>query len=616
MRARGILCCALASLALHAVLLARSLLAPVFACLPWRRNGRLCCAALTPRARVARPAVAVDLQGAQQEWPVAVPGDTAREPSQKPRRGVLRFPLQLPEPPPGLLHEGVYEAVAEAIGEAPQPRFSDLDLHELTHEAIREELGYEFMTPVQAKSLPHTLAGDDVLVKAQTGSGKTLAFMVPIVDALGREETTGAYSQRYGALILSPSRELAMQTFSVAQDLASIHGLTCLCIYGDNPRHEEQLKLNEVPDIIVATPGRFLEHTQTTLGVQQKLRYLRFVVLDEADNLFGSFSQTLTDILEMLPVQRTAQTMLFSATFPESVSYLAGEALKLNYLHIDVAGGEVSPSAVNQTYLPCATEDSVGALWRVIRHEQVQAQAAGHPAKILVFFTTARVTQYFADVFRDLGMRVWDIHSKIAQAARTEAAGLFWTAEDGILFSTDVSARGMDYPNVSTVIHFGAPITRFKYIHRLGRTGRMGAGGRSILLLHDFEDRFLQEVADLLPRSSVFRDPIDTVRPPPVPRPRNWARVGQAYIGWLAYYFKHAGLMWGGDEALEQAARFAASINGLDEDGKPPVIRRLQVKKIGLPKAQVTRAPRRKASQVDREPPKPKKRFVPFGVDL
>ncbi|CAE8624686.1 unnamed protein product [Polarella glacialis] len=463
-------------------------------------------------------------------------------------------------------------------------RFDDLPIAAKTKKALREELEVQDMTEVQVIAIPAILDGADVVVRAPTGTGKTLAFLVPIVEQLLRRPRDKR--EGVGALILSPTRELAMQTAAAAEQLLAQHSdLGSYCMIGASDIYDETSALqSEFIDIVVATPGRIDDHFRNSDGFADLFSGLQVLVLDEADRLLNGFRPQVMEILRRLPLPQDRQGMLFSATFPDDISEIAALALRPGYRLIDTMHGQVTPSLVGQYYAVFPQEQMVSALWAVLQQELALNPGT---AKVMVFFTTARITQYFAQVFRKARMDILELHSRHTQDYRTASANAFWTSPTGILFSTDVSARGLDYPEVTSVIHFGAPSSADRYVHRTGRTGRMGKSGRSITLLHDFERSFLDSFQDL-PLEHLDVDALISSSPPPpiLMAPLDDLRVGQAYKAWLGYYkYFCEGLGWDDAQLVHHAGRFAAAIGSLGADGSHPPLRKVTAEKLGLARA-------------------------------
>jgi len=454
-----------------------------------------------------------------------------------------------------------------------------------TKKAVREELGYTDLTKVQANVLPLALSGHDLIVNSKTGTGKTLAFGIAVVELLlmdPLEEDVGAR-----ALILSPTRELSLQTMDVINSLLTHHpDVGLLSITGAGSFVQEKHSIfGRACEIIVATPGRLLEHLEQGYGFDGRLQGLQLLVLDEADRLLNGFQDQIKKILEWLPPPGTRQGMLFSATIPKDTAEIASLVLRPNYQIVDVADHKegLAPTQINQRYVILKQEEMLLALWAALNKE---LNENGAKAKIIVFFTTARVTQYYSELFQWSGLDVSEMHSRKAQNKRYNTASRFWSSRSSILFSTDISARGMDYPDVSLVIHFGAPSSFDRYIHRLGRSGRMGKVGSTLLMLHDFERGLLHTMEDMQQSEVSFEDLTSGVldMPDEMKQPVGETRVLQAYKAWLGYYRYFTNDMgWSMEELVARATNFAASIGAVGPDGKPPMLRKRTAIKLKIP---------------------------------
>jgi len=460
--------------------------------------------------------------------------------------------------------------------------FSSLPVSKETKRGMAEGFGYEMMTQVQAAAIRPLLDGKDVVARARTGTGKTLAFMIPIV------ETVCGYPSGVGgnisALVLSPTRELAQQIHDEAKVLLDYHRkLGIVCFYGGTNIKGDHRELSQKPcDILVATPGRMQDHLDNTPNFSRRVQELSILVLDEGDQLLETgFRDAILKILGFLPDPRKRQGALFSATFPAAVNEIAKLALKPDHAWIDTVTDEVTPDQITQSVATTNIDGMTELLWRAISSEM-----ARHPRayKIMVFFVAARVTQLYAEMFNAAGVEVHEIHSRKSQAHRTRASDTFRNQQRGIVFSSDVLARGMDFPDVTGVIQVGVPSARDQYIHRLGRTGRAGKCGECILLLHDFETYFLKVISDLPVKRLNNARPFANSSAPPdaLWSPPDNKTACQAYQAWLGYYNSAKGLGWKKDHLVQEATRFAESISAIGHDGLPPPIMKKTVGKMGL----------------------------------
>jgi ATP-dependent RNA helicase MSS116 len=377
-----------------------------------------------------------------------------------------------------------------------QERFADQNISKEAKHALKTVIGYEFMTKVQAATIKVGLAGEDLLAKAKTGTGKTIAFLLPALERALKTRKRGKVS----VLIVSPTRELAQQIAAEATQMMTSMKMTLQCVVGGTKINVDHNRFDRgIPDVLVATPGRLNDHLKNTMEMTKLsgMSDLSCLVLDEADQLLEQgFQKEITAMLGLLPAKTTRQTLLFSATMPANVLEIAKLALRKEYKHVDCVGTESNTHThVPQSY----TLTDIKAQFAELAHcLQEGMQDPNH--KIMVFFTTARLTGLFTQVFNGMAAAfgdVLEIHSRLSQGKRNNTSQLFRDKKTGILFTSDVSARGMDYPDVTKVIQVGLPSDKAQYVHRLGRTARAGKGGSGVLLLADFEKRFLDRVADL-----------------------------------------------------------------------------------------------------------------------
>lgn len=388
-------------------------------------------------------------------------------------------------------HDASHGATAEVT---PPQRFAELSaLSEKTQTSLQEVFGYTEMSEVQKQVIPNALSqNQDLVVRAHTGTGKTLAFLIPAVEKLLSTPTLGV-----ALLVISPTRELALQIHREAEMLLSTHEIPSMCmIGGTSTRHDQVLVRRKKPRVLIATPGRLLEHLERTYLFPTLFDKLQTFVLDEADRLLSlGFLPEVREIVSYLPSRR--RTMLFSATMPETVMDVISKACRGNYRYIDCIEEESQSTALmaQQFYVVLPGHQCLAALYNLIINEMASNR---YNYKILVFFATARMTTFMAQFFRQqLRIGVYEIHRRREASARMATQDRFKEARSAILFSSDVSARGMDYPNISLVIQFGAPATREMYIHRVGRTARAGKAGDAVLILGELEQSFLAAVKDL-----------------------------------------------------------------------------------------------------------------------
>lgn len=436
--------------------------------------------------------------------------------------------------------------MAQPMAAAPPPvpgaglvtsgvRFSELtNVSPGTQRAIREVLGYEFMTPVQAQTLPVCLGGGDVIAKAKTGTGKTMGFLLPSIERI--VAAGSAPGRAIHVLVLSPTRELAKQIATECDKLVRFqHGITTQCVMGGTNMKSEARRMNErPPTVLVATPGRLQDHLDNTPVCGALLRGIHTLVLDECDQLVDmGFWPSIRRILEYLPQPQARQTLLYSATMGPQVIKAAKTAMRPGYQVIDTVGEEASTAdTVDQSAMVVPLECINAALVQTV---MAARQVPSH--KIIAFFTTARQTQWAAELFAAMGAPVYEIHSRKSQSAREKTSAQFRSATNCVLFSSDVSARGMDYPDVTQVIQVGAPTNKEQYTHRLGRAGRAGKSGQCMLLVAEHEQSFLRSLQGLPVKHVQYaHDPQVAAAADQAARRVDPKTGAQAYQAWLGYY--------------------------------------------------------------------------------
>ncbi|ODV67941.1 ATP-dependent RNA helicase HAS1 [Hyphopichia burtonii NRRL Y-1933] len=361
-------------------------------------------------------------------------------------------------------------------------KFEEAGLSEPTMKAIND-MGFKTMTKVQAKTIPPLLAGRDVLGAAKTGSGKTLAFLIPAIEML--------YSLKFkprngtGVVIVSPTRELALQIFGVARELMAHHTQTFGIVIGGANRRQEAEKLVKGVNLLIATPGRLLDHLQNTQGFI--FRNLKALVIDEADRILEiGFEEEMRQIIKILP-NEDRQSMLFSATQTTKVEDLARISLRPGPLYINVVPEtEVSTAdGLEQGYVVCDSDKRFLLLFSFLKRNSKK--------KIIVFLSSCNCVKYFGELLNYIDLPVLDLHGKQKQQKRTNTFFEFCNAKQGILICTDVAARGLDIPAVDWIIQFDPPDDPRDYIHRVGRTARGTSGkGKSLMFLTPNELGFLR----------------------------------------------------------------------------------------------------------------------------
>eukprot|EP00940_MAST-03C_sp_MAST-3C-sp2_P001790 g1790.t1 len=466
--------------------------------------------------------------------------------------------------------------------------FDALNVDGSIKKAIRDVLTYEFMTKVQHTSIPVTLTGVDILAKAKTGTGKTLAFLIPAIDRVMKTPEQHRRG-KISVLAISPTRELASQIATEAKQLMSCSRipLSLQVVYGGtNIRTDLSRIARRVPDILIATPGRLNDHLENH-GLQRAMSGLRCLIFDEADQLLEmGFRPAITKMLSMLPDKSTRQTLLFSATMPKDVMGIARFALRPSFKHVDCVGRDDvdTHKRIPQFFTVCEAKHVMLEL-----AVAVQEAIAKDPTcyKVMVFFVTARLTGLYSEIFNASKLfDVIEMHSRKSQSYREKSSKRFREGTRGIMFSSDVSARGLDYPDVTRVIQVGVPQDKAQYVHRVGRTGRAGKGGSGLLLLtNGGEQRFLNECKDLglKERRAAWSPSSDTRIQAAVQRGicsvpySSLSRGYAAYLGYMKGCLRRLG--WKTHHLVDHVNTFATEVCGLP---LPPALMKRTIGKMGL----------------------------------
>ncbi|KPM35454.1 ATP-dependent RNA helicase DBP4 [Neonectria ditissima] len=354
--------------------------------------------------------------------------------------------------------------------------FSELPLSVPTASGL-EASHFQTLTDVQAGAIPLALKGNDILGAAKTGSGKTLAFLVPVLEKLYRSQWTEL--DGLGALIISPTRELAVQIFEVLRKIGRNHAFSAGLIIGGKSLKEEAERLDRM-NILVCTPGRMLQHLDQTAGFDAD--NLQILVLDEADRIMDmGFQSSVDALIEHLP--KTRQTLMFSATQSRKVSDLARLSLRdPEYVSVHEAAVAATPTNLQQHYIITPLTEKLDTLYGFIK--------ANLKSKIIVFLSSGKQVRFVYESFRHLqpGIPLLHLHGRQKQLARLEITSRFTAAKQSCLFATDVVARGIDFPAVDWVIQADCPEDADTYIHRVGRTARFESNGRAVIFLDPNEE--------------------------------------------------------------------------------------------------------------------------------
>ncbi|MDO7906014.1 DEAD/DEAH box helicase [Paenibacillus sp. JX-17] len=335
--------------------------------------------------------------------------------------------------------------------------FADFDLEPKVLQAITE-LGFEEATPIQAKSIPIALSGRDMIGQAQTGTGKTAAFGIPLINKIPKTD------EKIRALIMAPTRELAIQVSEEIEKLSRFKGIRTLPIYGGQDIVRQIRALKRKPQVIIGTPGRLLDHiNRKTI----KLEDVQTVVLDEADEMLDmGFMEDIQSILKQVPDER--QTLLFSATMPSNIQKLAQQFLR-DPEHVSVIPKQVSAPSIDQAYIEVPERQKFEALSRLLDMES--------PELAIVFGRTKRRVDELSEALQKRGYSADGLHGDLSQNQRDTVMRKFRDGSIDVLVATDVAARGLDVSGVTHVVNFDLPQDPESYVHRIGRTGRAGKEG-------------------------------------------------------------------------------------------------------------------------------------------
>ncbi|OCK80037.1 ATP-dependent rRNA helicase RRP3 [Lepidopterella palustris CBS 459.81] len=354
--------------------------------------------------------------------------------------------------------------------DAPKKSFSDLGVIDSLSEACAN-MGYKLPTPIQAESIPLALQGRDIIGLAETGSGKTAAFAIPILQALMEKP------QPFFGLVLAPTRELAYQISQQFEALGSLINVRCAVLVGGMDMVPQAIALGKRPHIVVASPGRVLDHLENTKGFS--LRNLKYLVMDEADRLLDlDFGPVLDKILKVLP-REGRHTYLFSATMSSKVESLQRASLH-NPVRVSISSSAhqtVSTLVQKYIFLPHKHKD----LYLIHLLNDNTGQLC------IIFTRTVNETQRISILLRTLGFGAIPLHGQLSQSARLGSLNKFRGRSRDILVATDVAARGLDIPSVDLVVNFDLPPDSKTYVHRVGRTARAGKSGKAISFVTQYD---------------------------------------------------------------------------------------------------------------------------------
>lgn len=485
-------------------------------------------------------------------------------------------------------------SVTPAEDAQPFSALAALNLNPVLLDTIHHDLHMTHMTPVQAETLPTTLAGNDVLAQAKTGTGKTIAFLLPAIQKLVASQSPASAARGdprkrpISLVVISPTRELAYQIAEEAKALLTrFPGYKVQSAVGGTNANTGLRRVLDSCDILVATPGRLLDYLgQDDGALRAKMQGVNTLVLDEADRLMDmGFLPDIQKIVRYLPdkVASKRQGMLFSATINPRVQQFAQLVCSSGYKFISTipAGTAQTHEHVPQRLISVPTFSGLTtAVLGALRHEM--NNVGKDSFKAIVFTPTAAQADFYAEAlgaFRDLPPVV-TLHSRLSQSKRTKSTEQYRKAKSSVLVATDVVARGLDFPGVTTVFQAGMPSEKEAYIHRLGRTARAGAEGRGTLILASAEApfakyelkmiKFVDTPADLSAHDDVMR----------VVGAIDEEQKAKVYRAWLGYYKSHLKTMGWTTATLVQQANILAK-EGLS-CADIPGIEKKTVGKMGL----------------------------------
>ena len=365
-------------------------------------------------------------------------------------------------------------------------KFSEMKLTPLTVECLNKQ-GFTISTEVQAKVIPIAKKGKDIMCTAKTGSGKTLAFLIPALELLIKADFQ--QSQGVGVIVVTPTRELALQIYDVAKELLFLAHKKCGVIIGGGYRKKEASKLIKGVNLLIATPGRLMDHLNNTEGFH--CNNLCMLIIDEADAILkNGFEDELIQILKILPKER--QTMLFSATLTKKIENLGLLSLK-NPIYIKL---EINPDGQNnnlqnldQGYIVVEPNLKFIFLYTFLKKNNSK--------KIMIFFNSCSEVEFYSLLLNYIGISVLSISGDLKQINRETIYREFFNSESGILLCTDVAQRGLDFPEVDWIINYDLPLSVDEYLHRVGRTARgPDSHGKSMLILLPNELDLLERIKE------------------------------------------------------------------------------------------------------------------------
>lgn len=376
-----------------------------------------------------------------------------------------------------------------------QTRFHDLNLDERIMHGIFD-LGFKYASPIQAASLPLTLAGHDIIGKAQTGTGKTAAFLITVLQKILSTAPAERYASEPRALVIAPTRELAMQIAKDAQGLAKYTELNVVTVVGGVDYDKQRDQLNGIVDILVATPGRLLDF------LQQQAVYLdqvELLVIDEADRMLDmGFIPDLKRIIRATPEKSIRQTQLFSATYPYDVVALS-ESWTYKPKQIEIEPESVATETVDQRFYSLQETEKDQVLVDFLNEAST--------GKAIIFANRRDTSRDLADRLNKMGVKAMLLSGEVAQQKRVKTLERFKSQDNTVLVATDVAGRGIHVDGITHVFNYNLPDDPEDYVHRIGRTGRAGASGMAITFIDEYEAYGLMDLETYLGKK-IITEPV------------------------------------------------------------------------------------------------------------
>ncbi len=356
--------------------------------------------------------------------------------------------------------------------------FNELNLSEDILKALNN-LGYKKPSEVQEASIPRLLNGEDVVIKSQTGSGKTASFGIPVCEKIDIEE------KKVQCLVLTPTRELAIQVKDELSNIGRLKKVRCTAIFGKQPFNEQVRELKQRVHVVVGTPGRVFDHMERgTLD----LSGVNYVVIDEADKMLSmGFIDQIKDILGELRLNKT--TALFSATFPKEIEEVCEEYMR-NPVSLEIKSKVFNRDRISESVIEIEEKNKSKALWKCLY--------AYHPESAIVFCNTRNKVKSVYKMLKEEGITCNELHGDMDQKKRIEVMENFRDKHFKVLVCTDIAARGIHVDSIELVINYEVPMEMESYVHRIGRTGRAGKDGKAITFSNHYEKKFLEAVEEYI----------------------------------------------------------------------------------------------------------------------